>query len=514
MLQAEAGGHEVLLVRHRGEIRALGATCPHHGAPLVDGLLHDGRVVCPWHQAAFRVTDGDLLEPPALECLPSYEVEVEGGEVWVTVPEAASPSRRPAMADADPSADGRVAVVVGGGSAGLAAVQEMRRVGYRGRLVMITADEQAPYDRTNCSKAYLAGEAPAEWLPLKDAGFFAEAAVERVVTTLSEIDLRARVLTLPGGATIRADELLIATGGEPRRLEVPGAAADGVLTLRTWRDADAIIDAVDEETPVVVVGAGFIGLEVAASLRQRGVASVTVVAPEAVPLQHALGGRTGAWLHSVHERHGVRFAGGRSVTGLETEDGAVRAVLLDDGTRLAAGLVVVGIGIRPATGAVRGVELQADGSVATDDHLRVCDHVWAAGDIATFPDWRTGAPTRVEHWRTAAQQGMVAGRNMAGVDTPYRSVPFFWTMQHGTTLGYVGHAPRWDEEIVHGDVEGGDFLLYYVCEGRVLGVAGAGERSRWLPTVHELMRLGGMPGPRTLREGTVELDSLLAAATS
>lgn len=508
--RVEVGDLELILLKVEGRIRALNGRCPHHNAPLADGLLEDNRLLCPWHQSVFRATDGELLEPPALDCLETYEVEVDGDDVLVTIPDDPAPGARPDMAGADPAADGRTVVMVGAGAAGLSAAQELRRCGFRGRLIMLSDDPQAPYDRTQCSKDYLSGEAPPEWMPLKPASFYTEVGIERIEHRLDALDLAERRITLPGGAVIEADGLLLATGGEPRRLDVEGANLEGVVTLRTWADADRLAELAGESGEnrrVVVIGASFIAMEAAASLGQRGVGKVIVVAPEEVPFEASLGKRLGTLLRGIHERHGVDFRLGRSVKAF-TGDDRVRGVTLDDGTELDADLVLMGVGVRPATDFLRGIELEPDGSVLVDELLRVRDGVYAAGDIATFPDWRTGEPTRIEHWRLAQQQGAIAGRNLAGEVQPFRAVPFFWTMQYDAGIGYVGHAPAWDDEIVHGDLEGRDFMLYYVRGDRVLAAAAMG-RDRQLNALHELMQLEREPRSSELGDGDLDLVARL-----
>ena len=241
--------------------------------------------------------------------------------------------------------------------------------------------------------------------------------LERIEHRLDALDLAERRITLPGGAVIEADGLLLATGGEPRRLEVEGADLEGVMTLRTWADADRLAELAGDggvARRVVVIGASFIAMEAAASLGQRGIGKVVVVAPEEVPFEASLGKRLGTLLRGIHESHGVDFRLGRSVKSF-TGDDRVRGVTLDDGTELDADLVLMGVGVRPATDFIRGIELEPDGSVLVDELLRVRDGVYAAGDIATFPDWRTGEPTRIEHWRSAQQQGAIAGRNLDDV---------------------------------------------------------------------------------------------------
>lgn len=507
----EVGGVELVLVKANGKIRALSGRCPHHDAPLADGLLEGTHLLCPWHQSVFDVTDGALLEPPALDCLASYELEVDGEDVLVELPDQEEgPARAHEMRSEDRADDRRTVVIAGGGAAGLAAAQELRWAGFLGRVVMISDDPYAPYDRTNCSKDYLAGEAPAEWLPLKPPSFYTDAGIERIEHHLDSIDVVNRRVTLPGGEAIEADGLLLATGGEPRRLEEEGAALEGVMTLRSRTDSERLAERADSNGDVVVVGASFIGMEVAASLKQRGVETVTVVAPEEVPFQHTLGARVGELFRRVHAANGVRLSLGRHVERFEGSGGAVRTVVLDGGETLDCGLVVTGVGVRPRTDSIEGVELEDDGSVLVDEMLRVRDGVYAAGDIATFPDWRTGEPTRIEHWRTAQQQGMVAARNLAGEARPFRAVPFFWTMQFGAALGYVGHARHWDEEVVHGDVDGHDFMVYYVRDGRVVAAAAMG-RDRQLSALHQLMAQGRDTDAETVRGRDLDLVKLLGS---
>jgi NADPH-dependent 2,4-dienoyl-CoA reductase/sulfur reductase-like enzyme len=281
------------------------------------------------------------------------------------------------------------------------------------------------------------------------------------------------------------------------------------MTLRTRADCERIAERAASTERVVVVGASFIGMESAASLKARGVSKVTVVAPERFPFEHTLGEAVGGVFRDLHESHGVELRLGRKVARIEGQQG-VEAVILDDGDRLEAQLVVVGIGVEPATTGVRGVELENDGSIQVDELMRVCPGVYAAGDIATFPDWRTGEATRIEHWRTAQQQGMIAGRNLAGDVRPFRAVPFFWTMQFGVGLSYVGHATAWDDEIIHGSLAERDFLIFYLCDGRLLAGAGIG-RDLQINALHELLQLGREPAVNALRSGELDLASLLDA---
>jgi len=497
------GEIDLVLVRTAGKIRAYAGRCPHHEAPLKDGLLQGHRLVCPWHQAVFDATTGELVEPPALDGLANFEVEVRNDEVWVDLPEPVPAVRRPAPVEREQSSADRTVVIVGAGAAGSAGAQELRNSGFRGRIVMLSAEAGEPYDRTQCSKDYLAGEAPAEWLPLKPNGFYHEAGIELVEHRVDAIDLSTRQIAMPGGASITADGLLLAMGNRPRSLPVSGADLDGVMTLRTRDDCERIARRAESVDHAVVVGASFIGMETAASLTVRGVSKITVVAPESVPFEHTLGASVGGMFRDLHRANDVELRLGRRVERIEGKHG-VEAVVLDDGDRLETGLVVVGIGVEPATAGIHGVELEDDGSIAVDELMRVCPGIYAAGDIATFPDWRTGEPTRIEHWRTAQQQGMTAGRNLAGEVRPFRSVPFFWSMQFGIGLGYVGHAASWDDEIVHGSVADHDFLVFYLRDGRLLAGAGVG-RDRQINALHELFQIGREPAIDELRSGELDL---------
>ncbi|HEV3469863.1 MAG TPA: FAD-dependent oxidoreductase [Pyrinomonadaceae bacterium] len=507
MKEVAAGETRVLLARVGGNYHAVGAACPHYGAPLAEGALCGDRVVCPWHHACFNVVTGDLEEPPALDALPRYDARVADGRVWVRVPSEARDRRTPAMSRPDPRADERLFVILGGGAAGYAAAQTLREEDFRGRVLMITREDRLPYDRPNLSKDYLQGHAEPEWMPLRPEEFFGENGIEvmrgrEVVRACAA----SSTLTFGDGDSLRYDALLVATGGAPRKLSAPGADLSNVFLLRSHADADALVEAAVPASRAVVVGASFIGMEAASSLRARG-CSVTVVAPDSVPFEKTLGGEIGSLFRRLHESRGVRFRLGAGVARFEGSD-KVAAVILESGERLEADFVVVGVGVRPATDFLEGVKLHEDGGVIVDGRLRAADGVYAAGDIAYFPSALTGARQRIEHWRTAMQQGRVAARNMAGRDVVYGGVPFFWTRQFDAGLLYVGHAAGWDEIIFRGDVSANDFLAFYVKGGRVAAVAGM-NREREMAAAEELMRLGRMPAPDRLRGSTLNLPELL-----
>ncbi|HEX5873972.1 MAG TPA: FAD-dependent oxidoreductase [Pyrinomonadaceae bacterium] len=506
MKQVSAEGQEILLARVRGNFYAVGAHCTHYGAPLVEGVLSGERIVCPWHHACFGITTGDLEEPPAFDSLTRYEVRIEDDHVVVRVPKDAPDRRTPQLAKRD-AKDQRLFVIAGGGAAGYAAAQTLREEGFAGRIVMITREQHLPYDRPNLSKDYLQGNAEPGWLPLRPDEFFAEHDIEVLAgKEIKHIDAAKKTITFADGETLFCDALLVATGGEPRKLPFQNEHQENVFLLRSHDDSDAIIAAAEKGKRAVVIGASFIGMEAASSLRARG-CEVTVVAPDDVPFQKILGPEISRLFQDIHEENGVRFKLGASVAAF---DGAERvtAVVLENGERLDADLVVVGVGVKPATEMLEGVTLHHDGGVMVDAHMRAADGVFAAGDIAYFPHQLTGERQRIEHWRTAMQQGRIAAKNMAGNEVAYDGVPFFWTRQFDAGLLYVGHAASWEEIVYQGYIPARDFLAFYIKDGEVVAVAGM-NRDREMAAAEELMRLGRMPTVVQLKLDVISLVEAL-----
>jgi len=510
-LRVRAGDRDVIVVRLGDQVRAFPAACPHYHGPLDEGVLHGDRLVCPWHQATFAARSGELLEPPSFFALPSYEVRVVEGHVYVDIAGDAPAQRTPPMAEPDLKQEPRTCMIVGAGAAAAAAAEAMRQAGFAGRVVMIGREDRPPYDRPNCSKDLLAGTMSASWMPLRSAKFYEKWGIERRWAVVDEVDVTARRIVLEGGDELTADIVLIATGGTPRQLPAPGGSLPGVFMLRGIDDCEAIVDAVQTARRAVVVGASFIGLEAAASLRHRGL-EVTVAAPEPLPLVQVFGEAVGRRLRELHERHGVAFQLGRTVAVVEG-NGRVAQVQLDDGTLLPADVVVVGIGVTPATESVRGVSTQKDGSLLVDEQLRLigAQGIWAAGDVARFPAAHlNGEPVRIEHWRVALQHGRAAGRAMTGHAEPFAGVPFFWTQQYDMRLGFVGYGRPWDELILGGEPSRGDFVAFYAAGGRVH--AAAGTRDRQLAAFAELMRAGRLPAADVLRSAPdTDLAGLLTA---
>jgi nitrite reductase/ring-hydroxylating ferredoxin subunit/thioredoxin reductase len=381
-------GKKTLLARVDGRFYATAVRCPHWGGDLPEGLLDGPRLLCPLHQSIFDVRSGALLEPPALDGLRTFLVRVDGDDVYVdrSAPAAAGAEAAPCVAS--PAAASPVFAVIGAGAAAQAAVETLREECFSGRLILISPEDRWPYDRPNLSKDYLAGKLEAAWLPLRPPKWYEDHAVERLVGRVAALDVAGRTLTLADGTTLTPDAVLIASGARPRALALPGADLGTIFMLRTWDDAERLASAAQAGRRVVVIGASFIGMEAAAALRQRGL-EVTVVGPEKVPFEHVLGAPVGQVVKAEHDSNGTQFALGHGVARFLGDD-VVQGVELDDGTRLDADLVVVGIGVQPVTEFVQGVERDRDGGLPVDGELRVAPGVWAAGDVARYPEPHTG----------------------------------------------------------------------------------------------------------------------------
>jgi NADPH-dependent 2,4-dienoyl-CoA reductase/sulfur reductase-like enzyme/nitrite reductase/ring-hydroxylating ferredoxin subunit len=477
MVPGQVDGEDAILLNAGGALHAMGAACSHYHGNLAEGLLTGTTLRCPLHHARFDVATGEALCAPALDALPCWRVERSGGRAFVRERIVAAPARRAAAKDAP-----RDIVIVGGGAAALAAAEMLRRRGYAGALAMLSADADTPVDRPNLSKDFLAGNAQDDWMPLRPQAWFAEQRIDlRLRTRVTAIDVAQRGLQLEGGGTLPYGALLLATGAEPVQLLVPGAAPGQVLTLRSFADSRAIVARVADAKSALVIGSSFIGLEVAASLRARGL-EVHVVAPEPVPMQRVLGPELGRFVQALHVAQGVRFHLETTVKGL---DG--RHVTLADGTKFDADLVVAGVGVRPNVALAEQAGLAVDRGVVVDEHLQTsAPSIWAAGDIARWPDPHTGERIRVEHWVVAQRQGQVAALNMLGIRHRYDEVPFFWSQHYDVALQYTGHAERWDAIEIDGSLDARDCTVRYRAGGRVLATVTVGRDLENLHAEHAL----------------------------
>ncbi len=465
MLAGHAGGEAVLLVRRGKDVFAVSAHCTHYGAPLADGIADGAGLHCPWHHALFDLATGEARHAPAISALGCWSVERRAGKVFVGEKRETAKSRT--RAGKGPAKEPDSIVIVGGGAAGFAAAEMLRRQGYSRKLVMLSSDSAAPVDRPNLSKDYLAGKAPEEWVPLRGDDYYVENGIElRLETTVGAIDPRSREVLLSSGGRIPYDRLLLATGAEPNRPAIPGAELPHVRLLRSLADCRAIIDRLAGTRRAVVLGASFIGLEVAAALRERGI-EVQVVAPEAKPMERILGPELGDFVRQLHEEHGVVFHLGQTAGRIGKTQ-----VTLADGSRLDADLVVAGLGVRPRMALAEQAGLAIDRGVTVDRFLETnAPGIFAAGDIARWPDSHSGENIRVEHWVVAERQGQVAALNLLGERQAFTAVPFFWSQHYDIPINYVGHAAKWDAIEIDGSIDKRDCLLRYRQGGRVKAVA-------------------------------------------
>jgi NADPH-dependent 2,4-dienoyl-CoA reductase/sulfur reductase-like enzyme/nitrite reductase/ring-hydroxylating ferredoxin subunit len=465
ILQGHAHGEPVVLARRGDELYAIGAFCSHYGAPLSDGLLVGDTVRCPWHHACFSLRTGEALRAPALDAISCWNVEQRDGTVYV--------GERLARAEPPPSqaASGmpESVVIVGGGAAGNAAAETLRREGYSGRITMLSADASIPCDRPNLSKGYLAGTAMAESNSLRSLEFYRERDIDLLLNArVARIDTATHEVILTDGNRYVYHALLLATGAEPVRLDVPGSDLAHVHYLRTVADGETLVSKALVSRQAVVIGASFIGLEVTASLRARNIA-VHVVAPDAVPMERILGAEVGKFIRRLHERNGVTFHLGTRVASIDE-----RGVTLQTGECLAADVVVVGIGVRPSMSPAEDAGLVIDRGIVVDEYLESSTPgIFAAGDIARWPDRLTGERIRVEHWVVAERQGQTAARNILGRRERFDAVPFFWTEQYDFSLAYVGHAERFDEATLEGQLDAvtRDCTITYRRRGRTFAMA-------------------------------------------
>ncbi len=461
-LVGRVGEEAVLLVRRGAELFAIGAQCTHYNGPLAEGLVVDGAVRCPWHHACFDLRTGEAVRAPALSPLGTWRVEQRDDKIFVRE-KRSQPETKPRGKRDEP----KQIVIVGGGAAGFAAAEMLRRHKYEGGIVMLSGDDAPPVDRPNLSKDYLAGSAPEEWLPLRDQSFYSENAIDlRLNTTVAAVDTRGREVSLAGGEKLPFDRLLLATGAEPVSPSVPGARPSDVLVLRSLKDALAIIERAKSARRAVVLGASFIGLEVAASLSARKI-EVHVVAPEERPMEKILGPDFSRLVQAIHESHGIVFHLGETASGVEG-----KRVILSGGAVLEADLIVAGLGVRPRMSLAEAAGLKIDRGVAVDAFLETsAPGIFAAGDIARWPDRLSGEAIRVEHWVVAERQGQTAALNMLGQRERFDAVPFFWSQHYDVPINYVGHAEKWDELAVEGDIANKDGLVRMRRAGRTLAVA-------------------------------------------
>ncbi len=463
MLEGQVDGEPVMLVRRGSRIYAVGARCTHYSGPLSQGLVVGDTVRCPWHHACFDIRTGRAIGGPALSPIACYQVDRRLDMVAVT-----GQAKPPApVASVDQSGHPSSIVIIGAGAAGTAAALTLRAEGFSGRLTLIDADPSAPYDRPNLSKDYLAGSAPEEWLPLKSQDDLTGLDIRLVLgVPVLRIDPGDRTVSLADGRSFPYGALLLASGAEPIRLDMPGAELPHVETLRSLADSRRLIAKAANAKRAVIIGSGFLGLEAAASFRHRGL-EVHVVSPDTRPLEKVLGPALASRVQRIHEEHGVAFHLGHTAKAI-TET----SVQLDDGSELSAELVVVAVGARPRVALASRAGIVLVKGVQVDRCLETSvKGIFAAGDVARWPEPRTGNLVGVEHWAFAMRQGQAAARNMLGAGIPFTVVPFFWSQHYDTQINYVGHAEKWDRIDIVPKLPADHWEQHYLDGNNVIAVA-------------------------------------------
>ncbi len=501
-------GKELLLCRIENNYYAVSANCTHYGAPLSDGILNGEKIVCPWHHACFNAKTGTLLEPPAMDPLIKFDVIIKNEDVVILIPDNAEESKPAVNIKTTAKSESGTYVILGGGAAGNSAALSLRNDGFDGKIFLISKENKIPYDRPNLSKEYLSGEAEEEWMPLRNEEFYNDNDIELLLNHhVTELNVPLKEIKFTGNKKIKFDKVLIATGGKAKRLNLPGENLNDIFTLRNFRDADNIIEASHNAERVIIIGASFIGLETAFSLSKRKI-PVTIISQELIPFERVFGREVGKLFRNLHEENGVTFRLSRTLKSFEGKE-KVEAVTLEQGGRIETDLVIMGVGVEPSTEFIKGLNLQKDGSVRVNKYFQAENDIYAAGDIITMKDWRTNEDIRIEHWRTALQQGRLAAHNMKGIAAPFNCIPFFWTEQLGISLRYVGHAKDWEEIIIHGDIASKDFISYYIKNNMVYSAAGC-NRDKEMAAIEELMISNKMPPASKLKYDSVDFIGLLS----
>jgi len=499
----------ILITRDEDEFSAFDGKCPHAGADLGDGLRCGNRVICPWHHGSFDSRDGTLLEPVAMRGLTQYELTDEGDSLIVNT--AAKIDKRVAN---DKMMDTHT-IIVGGGGAGFMTANQLRHTGYGGKITLISQDDKAPYNRPLLSKMFLAGKMDEKYLMLGGANWARNNDIDlRLNQTVSEVlpNERTIVITDADGKSEQqtADFLVVATGAEPKIPPFKGAELDGVYTLRSMDDAKEIKNASDNKH-VVIVGTGFIGMEVASALMEAGkAASITVVGRSRRVMANIVSEAVSNALIKLHEDKGVNFAFGAGVNEInagenstDNKSAKVSSVTLSDGSTLAADMVILGTGVAPRIELLN--EVNAPDGVQVDEHLQLRDGVYALGDIAKATNQM--GRMRIEHWRVALQHGLVTAAailNEDNVDSLAERIPFFWTGQYGKSLRYSGHAATPDNGILFGSPDNLDYIEYYFDddgEDTRASAASSLGRDKELIAFSELLRRGHAPTRAQIKAG-------------
>ncbi|KAI8920504.1 hypothetical protein BC831DRAFT_479339 [Entophlyctis helioformis] len=512
---------KALLSKVDGRFYATSHLCPHYKAPLAKGTISsDGRVMCPWHGACFRVQTGDIEDAPSVDSLATFKVSIRGDDVVVkTTPEEVKPGRRaPVVRKYKPSR--KTAIIVGGGAGGLVAAETLRTEGFDGKIIMLSREPYLPVDRPKLSKAL---KIDAAKVALRDAEHFEKLNITvRLSTVVKSVNTNDKFVTLEDGEEINYNHLVLATGGDPRTLPIPGKDLNNIFVIRDVTHANAIdagLSSVAAGTKpnVVIVGSSFIGMEAASILAKQ--ATVTVIGMEKVPFERVLGLKVGSALKKLNDVNGIKFKLEALVDRYEPSPSNAKNVgfvVLKSGEKIPADVVILGAGVVPQTSYLKesGVKLDRDGGITVNGDMTVpdVDDVYAVGDIARYPYHITDENVRVEHWNVAQNQGRVAALNIianeknSSVIQTFKQIPFFWTVQFGKSVRYAGHATSFDNVIIQGSTEvdetgaGLSFAAFYFREKHLVAVCSV-AKDPVVAHVSELMRVGKAPTEAQLQSG-------------
>ncbi|KAH7884680.1 hypothetical protein F5I97DRAFT_1891150 [Phlebopus sp. FC_14] len=511
MKEVEFGSDgKVLLCRLGENIHATSAFCTHYGAPLTKGVLTaDGRVVCPWHGACFNITTGDIEDAPAPAAIHSFKTHVTDGKVFVTADTShtvkSGTSRAPKLLSTVTTPSGKGVVIIGGGSGTFHAIESLREHGYSGNITVLSKETYAPIDRTKLSKALITEPPKLEWRTAADLKIKYGTTLRLGVSVISVDTSSKQVVFDDGKECLAYDKLILAMGGTPRRLPIEGADLENVYTFRGVEDSKKVDAAAQEGKRMVVIGSSFISMELVVAVAKRKLASIDVIGMEEYPFEAVLGKEVGKGLKKYHESQGVKFHMQSKVEKIipsESNPSQAAGVVVN-GQTTPADFVVMGVGVAPATEFLKqsGFQLERDGGIKVDEYLRVPEQVdvYAIGDIAWYPQQKTGESVRIEHWNVAGNHGRAVGKTIAGQPQPFVKVPIFWSAQ-GQQLRYCGIGGGYDDVIIQGDPGAMKFIAYYVKEGQVVAVASM-QNDPVVSKASELLRLGMMPAPQELRSG-------------
>jgi NADPH-dependent 2,4-dienoyl-CoA reductase/sulfur reductase-like enzyme/nitrite reductase/ring-hydroxylating ferredoxin subunit len=493
---------EVFLVKREGVLYACGNKCMHYGGPLNEGLLKEHIVTCPWHNAKYDIRTCKMIAPPALEDLPSYAIKLEGGDIFLQPSPAQEANRKKLKTN-------RVKekiVILGAGAAGNAAAETLRREGFSGKIFLVTQEEDLPYDRPKLSKSYLVGKVTDAEMPLRTASFYKDQEIEILTKhKATAVDPGQKNISFENQSSLDYHKLLLATGGIPRRPDIEGFHLKGCFLLRSLVDGKKIMHHLENARHAVLLGGGFISIEVAAALRERGL-KVDVITHEKLPMLKQFGERIAHWIKTTHEEKGVRFHMETQIEAIKG-NGAVEEVILNDGTHLPADLVIAGVGIVPAIEYLKSTNLVEGNAVLTDENLRTqAPDIYAAGDIALYYHPTANQRIRVEHWVAAERQGRHAARAMLGKTSAFEDIPFFWTMQFGRSIQYLGYGAGYEQIAYQGSVENGNFLAaFYNKAGQVIACAGC-EREKDMIAAEEIIRYRLTIPPQKWEEMTSSIN--------